>query len=125
MWVRAVLVLIGGGLGALARYAVDGWVLGRLGTEFPFGTLAVNLSGSFLLGVLSAVTVERLLVSGEWRVLLGIGFLGAYTTFSTWQYESFRLLETGQWSAGLVNLFGSAVAGFAALVLGVLAARAL
>ncbi len=85
----------------------------------------VNLWGSFLLGVLSVVTVERLLVPGEWRILLGIGFLGAYTTFSTWQYETFRLLEAGRWGAGLVNLFGSAVTGFAALVLGVLVGRAL
>ncbi|MDR7415170.1 MAG: fluoride efflux transporter CrcB [Armatimonadota bacterium] len=122
---RYVLVLFGGALGALARYVVDGWVVSRLDTGFPFGTLVVNLSGSFLLGVLSVVTVERLLLPGEWRVLLGIGFLGAYTTFSTWQYETFRLLEAGQWGAGLVNLFGSAVAGFAALVLGVLVGRVL
>lgn len=121
---RFVLVLLGGALGALARYLVDGWILSRLDTGFPFGTLVVNLSGSFLLGLLSVLTVERLLVPGEWRIFLGVGFLGAYTTFSTWQYETFRLLEAGQWPAGLVNLFGSAVAGFAALALGVLVARA-
>lgn len=122
---RYVLVLVGGALGALARYAVDGWVQSHLDAGFPFGTLAVNLSGSFLLGVVAVVTVERLLVPGEWRVFLGIGFLGAYTTFSTWQYETFRLLEAGQWGAGLANLFGSAVAGLAAVALGMLVGRLL
>jgi CrcB protein len=123
--VRYALVLLGGALGALARYVVDGWVHRVLDTGFPYGTLTVNLSGSFLLGLVAVLTFERLLLGSEWRVLLGVGFLGAYTTFSTWQYETFRLLEAGQWAAGLTNLFGSAVSGFAALVLGVLVGRAL
>ncbi|MCS7236086.1 MAG: fluoride efflux transporter CrcB [Armatimonadota bacterium] len=122
---RYALVLLGGALGALARYVVDGWVVSRLDLGFPFGTFVVNVSGSFLLGVLSVLTAERLLVPSEWRLLLGVGVLGAYTTFSTWQYETFRLLEAGQWGAGLANLFGSAGAGFAALALGVVVGRAL
>lgn len=122
---RYVLVLLGGALGALTRYVVDGWVHRFVGPGFPYGTLAVNLSGSFLLGVVAAVTVEKVLLGSEWRVLLGVGFLGAYTTFSTWQYETLRLLEAGQWGAGLANLFGSAVAGLAAVALGMLVGRLL
>lgn len=103
-----------------------GWMgRGPAGPAFPFGTLVVNLSGSFLLGVLGVVTLERSLLPGEWRISLGIGLLGAYTTFSTWEYETFRLLEAGQWAAGLVNLLGSAVAGFGALALGVVVGRTL
>lgn len=122
---RYALVVSGGALGALARYVVDGWVASRVGPEFPFGTLVVNLSGSFLLGLLAVATLERSLLPGEWRIFLGIGLLSAYTTFSTWQYESFRLLEAGQWATGLANLLGSAVAGLGALALGVVVARVL
>ncbi|MER3456640.1 MAG: fluoride efflux transporter CrcB [candidate division GAL15 bacterium] len=122
---RYALVLLGGALGAVARYVVDGWVASGLGPGFPFGTLVVNLSSSFLLGVVAVVTLERSLLLGEWRIFLGVGLLGAYTTFFTWQYETLRLLETGPWAAGLANLLGSAVAGLAALALGVVVARVL
>jgi CrcB protein len=108
------LVLIGvgllGGAGALARFLVDGAVAARLGRSFPFGTLAVNLSGAFLLGLLvGAVTDDDALR------LAGVGLLGSYTTFSTWAFESHRLGEDGQRGLAALN-FG------ASLVLGVLAA---
>ena len=101
-----------GGVGALARFALDGMVAARASGEFPFGTLAVNLTGALLLGLLVGATVE----SDGYR-LAGTGFLGAYTTFSTWAFESQRLGEDGQLALGTVNFVVS-------LVLGVLVAWA-
>ncbi|MDR5682871.1 MAG: fluoride efflux transporter CrcB [Armatimonadota bacterium] len=122
---RIVLVVVGGAIGALLRYAVEGWFAGRTGISFPYGTLVVNVTGSFALGLLSVFTIERLLLSPEARLFVGVGLLGAYTTFSTWQYESWRLIESGSWPLAVVNLGGSLVLGFAALVVGVLIGRAL
>jgi fluoride exporter len=110
----SALVLLGigllGGLGAVARLVLDGAVAARVGRSFPFGTLAVNLSGAFGLGLLVGAIV------GEDALrLAGTGFLGALTTFSTWALESHRLGEDGQRALGLVNFAAS-------LILGVLAA---
>jgi CrcB protein len=122
---RIVLVLVGGGLGAVLRYLIDGWAGQRLGIAFPYGTFLINVSGSFLLGVLSVFTLERLVLSAETRIFLGVGLLGAFTTFSTWQYESYRLIEAGSFALAFANLFGSVVAGFFALVLGLVLGRVL
>jgi CrcB protein len=107
-----VLIGVGlaGGLGALARFSLDGAVATRAGRDFPFGTLAVNITGAFVLGVLVGSTID----ANGFR-LAGTGFIGAYTTFSTWAFESHRLGEDGQLRLGGVN-FG------VSLVLGVLAA---
>lgn len=101
---------LAGGLGALARFSLDGAVATRAGRDFPFGTLAVNITGAFVLGVLVGSTID----ANGFR-LAGTGFIGAYTTFSTWAFESHRLGEDGQLRLGGVN-FG------VSLVLGVLAA---
>jgi fluoride exporter len=95
-----------GGLGALARFALDGQVGGRLGREFPYGTLAVNVLGSFLLGF-----VVGLAVSTDAYRLEGTGFIGAFTTFSTWTFESHRLGEDGRLRVGLANFAVSLVLG--------------
>jgi len=107
--VSAVLIIgvgVLGGLGAIARFLVDGAVSQRLGRAFPFGTLVVNLSGAFALGVL----VGAVLTDDAFR-LAGSGFVGAYTTFSTWAFESHRLAEDGQARHGAVNFGASLVAG--------------
>jgi CrcB protein len=102
-----------GGVGALARFLLDGAVAGRLGRSFPFGTLAVNISGAFGLGVLAGATLD-----GDAYRLLGTGLVGAYTTFSTWALESHRLGEDGQLRLGALNFAVSLVLGLAAVWLG-------
>lgn len=122
---RIASVLLGGALGALARYAVGGYVAARVGIGFPYGTFIINITGSFALGVLSVLTTERALIHPEWRTFIGVGFLGAYTTFSSWEYETFRLIEDGNLLGGFMNLGASVVIGFAAVLLGVILARSL
>lgn len=118
-----IAVAIGGMLGAMARYAVANWVARINGTHFPYGTLLINVSGSFLLGLLATLFLERFAVDPLWRLLLTVGFLGAYTTFSTVSLESLQLLESGMFDSALLNIFGSMTAGVFAAWLGVLAAR--
>ena len=119
-----LLVGLGGFFGAAARYLVDGWVSGRTGGAFPWGTLAINLSGSFLLGALFALTIERAALPADIRAPVMIGFVGAYTTFSTWMLESWRLIEDGALLAAVGNIVGSMVLGVVALVLGLWVGRA-
>ena len=117
------LVAIGGALGALARYFVSLASARYLGTRFPFGTFFINVSGSFVLGLVITLSSRRLVLHPEvWRLGLAIGFLGAYTTFSTFELESHRLLEDAQWLAATINLAGSVLAGLIAVRLGMLLA---
>jgi fluoride exporter len=108
----SVLLVLGigvvGGLGAVARFALDGAVSARVGREFPWGTLVVNLVGAFLLGVIVGASAA----SDTYR-LVGTGLIGAFTTFSTWIFESHRLAEDGQLRAGILNLALSLVLGLA------------
>ena len=120
-----LLIGIGGFAGALARYALDGWVSSRTGGSFPYGTLVVNLSGSLLIGILFALAIERGVLSAEVRGPLMIGFVGAYTTFSTLALESWRLAEDGAWVLAMANLGASAVLGVAAVIAGLAIGRAL
>jgi CrcB protein len=117
-----LLIGIGGFFGAVTRYLVDGWVSGATAGSFPYGTLAVNVTGSFLLGLLFAASVERAVLPTELRGPVLIGFIGAYTTFSTLMLETWRLVEDGSVAAGMVNLGASAGLGilavFAGLVIG-------
>ncbi|MEA2346370.1 MAG: fluoride exporter [Thermoleophilaceae bacterium] len=119
-----VLVGAGGFLGAVVRYLVDGWVSRATGGSFPWGTLVINVSGSFVLGVLFAAATERAILPPEIRAPVMIGFIGAYTTFSTWMLESWRLVEQGAVLAALANIGGSVVVGVVALVLGLAIGRA-
>lgn len=120
-----VLVGIGGFFGAIARRLVDLWVSDRTGGSFPFGTLVINLSGAFILGLLFAWAIERDVLPREIRGPVMIGFLGAYTTFSTWMLESWRLVEDGAWQLGLLNLVGASVLGVIAVVAGLALGRLL
>jgi len=92
-----VLLLVGAGgfLGAISRYLIDGWVSEATRGTYPWGTFVVNISGSFVLGLLFAATVERAALPADVRAPVMIGFIGAYTTFSTWMLESWRLIEDG------------------------------
>jgi fluoride exporter len=120
-----VLVGIGGFAGAVTRRAVDLWVSDRNNGAFPLGTLVINLTGSFLLGLLFAWAIDRDVLPREIRGPLMIGFLGAYTTFSTWMLESWRLVEDGAWQLALLNLGGSVLLGLIAVVGGLAVGRAL
>jgi len=117
---RVTLLLVGAGgfFGAVARYVLDGWVSDATGGGFPWGTLVVNVSGSFVLGVLFALTVERGLLPAEIRAPLMIGFIGAYTTFSTLMLESWRLAEIGDLWPAFANIGVSVVLGFVAVAAG-------
>jgi CrcB protein len=121
--VTLILVGAGGFFGAIARYLVDGWVSRLTGGGLPWGTLVVNVSGSFALGLLFALTVDRGALPAEIRAPLMIGFIGAYTTFSTWMLESWRLVETGDLAAAVANLAGSVGLGLVAVVLGLAVGR--
>ncbi len=120
-----LLISLGAILGANARYWLSGWIAERIGVSFPFGTLVVNLSGSFILGLFLTLTTERFLIAPEWRLLIAIGFLGSYTTFSTYTYESMTLILTGQVWQGIFNLLGSSLLGALAATAGILTGRAL
>lgn len=120
-----LVIGLGGFAGAIARYAVDGWVTSLVRGSFPWGTLLVNASGSLLIGLLFAAMTERALIPAELRGPLMIGFVGAYTTFSTLALESWRLLEDGAWLLALANLGGSVLVGVAAVVIGISVGRAI
>ncbi len=122
---QLVLVGLGGFAGAVLRWLVDGWVSERNPTAFPFGTLVINLTGSFLLGVLFAWVIERDVLPPDVRLPLMVGFLGAYTTFSTFMLESWRLVEEGAYGLAAANLVGSVVLGLVAVVGGLAVGRLL
>ena len=116
---------LGGFLGANARYIVSRWSAALFGVHFPWGTFLVNISGSFLLGFFATLLSERLVPQSDTiRLAVAIGFIGSYTTFSTFEFETHALLDNGQWLAALLNILGSVAAGFAAVRLGLLAGRA-
>ncbi|RMG31841.1 MAG: fluoride efflux transporter CrcB [Gammaproteobacteria bacterium] len=113
----------GGALGALLRYWVSTAVYGLLGRAFPWGTLAVNLIGSFLMGLLTVLLIERLESAPETRAFLLIGFLGAFTTFSTFSVETLLLIESGSWTRALTNIAASVAVCVLAAFLGVTLGR--
>jgi fluoride exporter len=120
--VTYALVAIFGAAGAVSRYALDGWITDLTHGQFPWGTFVVNLLGAFALGLLVAVTTERLLPHPHWRVAFGIGYLGSFTTFSTYAYESVKLAEDGAIGLALLDSVGmlalGLLAAFAGLALG-------
>ena len=120
-----VAIAVAGAAGALARYGLEGLVARRSTGAFPWGTLSVNVSGAFVLGFLFTITTEQLTTAPWLRAAVTIGFLGAYTTFSTLSLETYRLLEDGALALAAANALGSLAAGLAAVYLGVVAGRAL
>jgi CrcB protein len=118
-----VLIAVGGAAGAVSRYLIGGWVEQLAGGRFPWGTFAVNISGSFFLGVVFALAIDRAILSPEVRVPLMIGFISSYTTFSTLMLESWRLVEEGDIVFALGNLVVSVAVGMAAVIAGLALGR--
>ena len=118
-------IAIGSALGGVCRYLVGGLVQRGVGAGFPAGTLVVNVTGSFLLGVLLRYGLETPTLTPEWRALLTIGLCGGYTTFSTFSYETVALLEDGQWARAAAYVSASLVLSLGATLLGLVAGRGL
>ncbi len=123
--INAVIIGIGGFFGAIARYGVALWIGQRWGRSFPLGTFVINVSGSFVIGLVMSLLTERFIVNPQWRLLLVVGFLGAYTTFSTFEYETGALLKDGEWLFASLNVVLSVLAGFIALKAGEVLARSI
>lgn len=119
------LIAVFGALGCLLRYLLSGWVYALLGRGFPYGTLAVNVVGAFLVGFVMELGLRTTLISAELRTGLAIGFLGGLTTFSTFSYETFKLLEDGELLAAGVNVLLSVVTCVLLTWLGILSAKSL
>ena len=122
--VPILLIAAGGAAGAVSRYLVDAFISDRFGGAFPLGTFLINITGSFALGLLFALAIERSVLPADFRGPLMIGFLGAYTTFSTLMLESWRLVEDGAIALALANIAGSMVLGVVAVVAGLAIGRA-
>ncbi len=115
--------MLGGATGSLARYLAGTAIMTRYGGRFPLGTLAVNVSGSFLIGLLMTLFTERFQPHANWRPLLVIGFLGGYTTFSAFEWETYSSVREGRPWLGLLNVVASVALGYAAVWLGAALAR--
>jgi CrcB protein len=115
---KYLIVVFGGGVGSLARYIVGTEIARRAGARFPpLGTMVINITGSFLIGLLMALLTQRL-ANPNWRLLLVVGFLGGYTTFSSFEYETLQAVQSGAIWMGMLNVVGSVVLGYLAVWLG-------
>jgi CrcB protein len=116
-----LLVVLGGGIGCYLRYAVSKWCNSQpWGQVFPWGTFIINVGGSFILAFAAVVILERLPPAySDWYLFIGTGFCGGFTTFSTFEWETFKLVRDGSWWYAMGNAFGSVVAGFAGILLAV------
>jgi len=120
---KYLLILAGGGAGSLLRYLAGSAIMSRLGGRFPVGTLAINVTGSFAIGLLMTLFTERFQPHTNLRLLLVVGFLGGYTTFSSFEWETYAAIRQGGFWMGLSNIVGSVAMGYAAVWLGALLAR--
>jgi len=118
-----MMIGIGGALGAIARYQVASMIQSRLASGFPWGTFVVNISGCFLMGAVAVLLTQRAAAGPNWSFFIPIGFIGAYTTFSTFELETYRAVGDGAWTVGCGNVAGSVIAGYVALWLGVTVVR--
>jgi len=118
-----VWIALGAVVGAGARYFPSGYIAKVLSSSFPYGTLIINITGSGLLGFFLIWATERALLDARWRLLIAIGFCGSYTTFSSYAYETFALIEQGQWMLVGGNIFASNLLCLASVLLGAAIAR--
>jgi fluoride exporter len=116
---------VGGFVGSIVRFWLATYVGQRMGTRFPYGTFLVNITGSFLVGMVMTILTERTHLSPTWRYLIPIGFIGGYTTFSTFEFETLRAIQDGQFTIGLLNLVLSVVVGFAMVWTGAMVGKAI
>jgi fluoride exporter len=119
---KYLVVLAGAGLGGLARFVASGWVMAKYGGRFPLGTFVINVTGSFLIGMLMTLFTERWQPHPNWRLFLVVGILGGYTTFSSFEYETFQAMRDGARWMGMLYVTGSVVLGYAGVWLGAMLA---
>lgn len=125
MLIRCLVVATGGAAGAVCRYLLSGWVQDRYGPGYPLGTFVVNMTGCLAMGFFGTV-IASMTLRDEWRLLIGIGFLGAYTTFSTFSFETLNLIASGRLYRGaLLNVVSSVLVGLTAAYIGIVLARLL
>ena len=121
---RFFWICLGGAVGTGARYLLSGWTLALLGAAFPYGTLMVNVIGSFAIGAVMHLALTAKLITPMWRLTLTTGVLGGFTTYSTFNYETLAYLRDGNWGMGLANIAATLLACLAAGVAGLALARA-
>ena len=121
---KYLAVGVGGFVGAIARFWLASYVGQRMGTRFPYGTFLVNVSGCFLVGFAMTILADRTNLSPTYRYLIPIGFIGGYTTFSTFEYETLRAIQDGQLTIGLLNIVLSVTVGFLMVWTGALVGKA-
>ena len=114
-----LLVALGGGIGSAARYLVGGWFASRFGPAFPYGTFFINVTGSFIIGFFLAFAQERVSLGPYWRTCFAVGFVGGYTTFSTFEYESISLLQDRELLLCALYMVGSVFTGAFAAIAGI------
>jgi CrcB protein len=116
---RLILTALFGAIGTLARYGLQGVVQIRAGSTFPYGTLLVNLTGCFFLALIGQFTLNRLVIPPDWRVAIAVGFFGGYTTFSSFGWETAKMLEDGEWLRATTYVTASVVAGLLLCIVGI------
>jgi CrcB protein len=116
--INYLIIGSGGFIGAITRYALSAWIGQRWGRSFPLGTLIINVSGCFFMGLIMSLLTERFIANPYWRSLLVVGFLGAYTTFSTFEFETGSLIKDGEILYAALNVILSVFMGFIALRMG-------
>jgi len=123
--VRILLLIAFGATGTLARYGLDGWIQYRVGARFPAGTLAINLLGCLLLGVIGEFSLNHISVPPDWRIGLTIGLMGGFTTFSTFGWDTVRMLNDGEWLKAVVYVGASVLGGIVCMIAGMRLGNAL
>lgn len=116
---------LGGFLGANTRFITQQWAANRWGSGFPYGTMLANVSGSFIIAFFLTLAGERLPISPELRLFLAVGFLGGFTTFSSFSFETFKLLQENGWQAAAINFAGNTILGLTGVFIGIYLARLL
>jgi CrcB protein len=123
--VNYLWIALGAVAGATARYALSGYIARAFSSSFPYGTLVINITGSLVLGFFLVLAGERMLLDPRWRMLVAIGFCGSYTTFSSYAFETFAAMESGQWTLMALNVLANNALCLGAVVLGAAVARGL
>jgi len=116
---QLALIAIFGAVGTLARYGLQGLVQVRAGSAFPYGTLLINLTGCFFLGLIGQFTMNRVVLPADWRVAITVGFFGGYTTFSSFGWETAKMSEDGEWLRASAYVGASVLAGLALSIAGI------